>query len=87
MHSHVTCKCTRVAAAAEECTKWLRSHRSRRGKPRSRRFVWSRPKAQMTLALSSRRKASLGAHPIISNYDTYICLYYLCIKFRNCLEP
>ena len=24
---------------------------------------------------------------LISNYDTYICLYYLCIRFRNCLEP
>ena len=21
------------------------------------------------------------------NYDTYICLYYLCIRLRNCLEP
>ena len=32
-------------------------------------------------------QASPGAHPIISNYDTYICLYYLCIRFRNDLEP
>ena len=56
----------------ESCTRWLRSHRSRRGKPRSRRIVGSRPKAHLTLVLSSRRKANPGAHPFISNYDTYI---------------
>ena len=27
------------------------------------------------------------AHPIMLNYDTYIHYYYLCIRFRNCLEP
>ena len=62
-------------------TRWLRSHRSRRGKPHSRRFVGSWPKAQLTLLLSSRRKASPGAQSINLNYDTYICIYYLCIKF------
>ena len=31
-------------------------------------------------------RASPGAHPIILNYDTYIRNYYLCIRFRNCLE-
>ena len=55
--------------------------------PAGRRIVRSRPKAQFTLALSSRRKASPGAHPIILNYDTYIRNYYLCIRFRNGLEP
>ena len=44
-------------------TRWLRSHRSRKGKPRSRRFVGRRPKAQLTLALSSSLKASPGAQP------------------------
>ena len=48
--------------------------RSPRGKPRRRRFARSRPKAQLTPVLCSRRKASPGAHPIISNYNTYICL-------------
>ena len=57
------------------------------GQPRRRRFAGSRPKAQLTLVLSNRRKASPGATPIISNYNTYICLYYLCIRFRNFLEP
>ncbi|KAG2637652.1 hypothetical protein PVAP13_2NG530803 [Panicum virgatum] len=38
------------------CTRWLRSHRNHRGKPCSRRIVRSRPKAQFTLELSSRRK-------------------------------
>ena len=33
-----------------------------------------RPKAKFTPVLSSRRMASLGAHPIILNYDTYICI-------------
>ena len=31
----------------------------------------SRPKAPLTPVLSSRRKASPGAHPFIPNYDTY----------------
>ena len=48
-------------------TRWLRSHRSRRGKPRSRRFVGSCPKTQVILVLSSRLKASPGACPTISN--------------------
>ena len=43
-------------------------------------------KARLTLALSNSPKASLGAHPIISNYDTFICLYYLCIRFRKLFE-
>ena len=42
--------------------------------------------AQLTPVLSSSPKASPGACPIILNYGTYICLYYLCIRFRNCLE-
>ena len=58
--------------------RWLRSHRSRRGKPRSRRSVGSRPKAHLTLALSSRLKASPGAHPTILNYDTYIYASITC---------
>ena len=47
----------------------------------------TRPKTRLTLALSNSPKASPSAHPIISNYDTFICLYYLCIRFRNCLKP
>ena len=35
------------------------------GKPRSRRIVGSRPKSHLTLARSSKVKASPGAHPII----------------------
>ena len=56
----------------ESCTRWLQSHRSRRGKPCSRRAARSQPKAQLTPVLSSRRKVSPGAHPFNSNYDTYI---------------
>ena len=88
MHSHVICICTRVAAAAEEVVyEVVAEPQEPQGKPCSKRIVRSRPKAQFTLALSSRRKASPGAHPIILNYDTYIHNYYLCIRFRNCLEP
>ena len=28
-------------------------------------------------------QTSPGAHPINLNYDTYICIYYLCITFRS----
>ena len=59
-----------------------------RGKPRRRRFVGKRPKAQLTLAPSSRRKASLGACPIILNYDTNIYVFITCaLRFMSCLEP
>ncbi|KAG2602000.1 hypothetical protein PVAP13_5KG535300 [Panicum virgatum] len=54
------------------CTRWLRSHRSRRGKPCSRRIVGSRPKAHLTLALSRRLKGtqtSISA-PAASNLST-----------------
>ena len=64
--------CIRVAAAAEGAVyEVVESHR---GSPRSRRTVGSRPKAQLTPVLSSRRKASPGARPTILNYITYICL-------------
>ena len=44
-------------------------------------------------ALSNSHKASPGAHPINLNYDTYICIYYLCITFEeliwnpSCMNP
>ena len=34
-----------------------------------------------------RLKASPGGQPNNLNYDTYICIYYLCITFRNYLKP
>ena len=74
MHFHVICICTRVAAAAEEVVyEVVAEPRGPRGKPRSRRVARSRPKDHLTLVLSSRRKASPGAHPTILNYVTYIC--------------
>ena len=42
----------------------------------------TRAKARLTLALSSRRKASPGACPIILNYDS-LYIYYLCITFQE----
>ena len=75
MRSHVICICTRVAAAAEEVVfEVVAEPPEPLGRPSRRRGVRLRPKAHLTLALSSRLKASPGAHPTISNYDTYICL-------------
>ena len=89
MYSHVICKCIRVAAMAEEVVyEVVAEPQEPQGQaPQEEVRGGGRPKAQLTLVLSSRLKASPGAHPIILNYDTYICLYYLCIRFRNCLEP
>ena len=86
MHSfsHIICICTRVAAAAEEVVyEVVAEPQEPQGQPRSRRFVGSRPKAHLTLALSSRLKASPGACLIILNYDIYIRFYYLCITFQE----
>ena len=83
MHSHIICICTRVAAAAEEVVYEVVAEPQ---EPQGQ-AVGSRPKAHLTLVLSRRLKASPGAHSIILNYDTYIHNYYLCIRFRNGLEP
>ena len=73
MYSHVIHICIRIAAAAEEVVYEVVAEP--RGKPRSRRTVGSRPKAHLTLALSSRLKASPDACPTILNYEAlYICL-------------
>ena len=85
MHSHVIYICTRVAVAAEEVVYEVVAEPQ--GPAPQEEVRGSRPKAQLTLVLSSRRKANPGATPIISNYNTYICLYYLCIRCRNFLEP
>jgi hypothetical protein len=88
--SHVICICIRVAAAAEKVVyEVVAEPQEPRGKPRSRRSMGSRPKAQLTLVPSSRLKASPGAHPTNLNYDTniYIYIYYFCIRFRNWLKP
>ena len=85
VHSHVIC--IRVDAAAEGAVyEVIAGPQEQRGQAR-RRIVSTRPKAQLSPVSSSSPKASPGAHPIILNYDTYICLYYLCIRFRDCLEP
>ena len=70
MHMH-TCS---SRGQRRSYTRWLRSHRSRRGKPRSRRIVGSKSKVHLILALSRRLKASPGAHPNILNYVIYMCL-------------
>ena len=60
--SHVICICIRVAAAAEEIVYEVVAE--------PQEIVRNLPKAQFTLALSSRRKASPSAQPINLNYDT-----------------
>jgi len=74
------CICIRVVAAAEEVVfEVVAEPQEPQGKPHSRRFVWSRPKARLTPVLSSRHKASPGAHPSILNYDTYIYMFLLLV--------
>ena len=71
--THIICIC--VAAAVEEVVyEMVAEPQEPRGKPRSRRFARSRPKARLTLVLSGRHKASPGAQSINLNYDTYIYL-------------
>ena len=78
MHSHVICICTRVAAAAEEVVyEVVAEPQEPQGKPRSRRFAGSWPKAYLTPVLSSRRKASPGAHPTIFK----LCHLYMSLIF------
>ena len=79
MYSNVIRICICVAAAAEEVVyEVVAEPQEPQGQACKRRIVRSRPKAQFTLALSSRRKASPGAHPTILNYDTYIYVSITC---------
>ena len=67
--------CICIAAVAEEVVyEVVAEPQEPQGQAPSRRVAKSRPKAHLTLVLSSRLKASPGAHPTISNYDTYIYL-------------
>ena len=67
--------CIRVAAAAEKVVyEMVAEPQEPQGQAPQQEAARSWPKAQLTLVLSSRLKASPGAHPTISNYDTYICL-------------
>ena len=76
--SHVICICIRVAVAAEEIVYEVVAE--------PQEIVRNLPKAQFTLALSSRRKASPGACPIILNYNTYMYVFITCaLRFRSCL--
>ena len=85
MHSHVIC--IRVDAAAKGAVyEVIAGPQEQRGQVQQENFEHP-PKAQLSPVSSSSPKASPGVHPIILNYDNYICLYYLCIRFRNCLEP
>ena len=69
MHSHIIC--IRVDAAAEGAVyEVIAEPQGPRGKPRSRRVARDRPKAHLTLVLSSRRKASPGACPITFKFMT-----------------
>ena len=77
--SHVICIYIRirirVAAAAEEIVYEVVAEPSKpleQAQQEERRE--NQAKAPWTRVLSSRLKASPGAHPTISNYDTYICL-------------
>ena len=70
--------CIRVVAAAEGVVfEVVAEPQGPRGKPHSRRFARSRPKARLTPVLSSRHKASPGAHPSILNYDAYVYVLLL----------
>ena len=62
--SHIICIC--IAAAAEEVIYEVVAEPPE-PLEQAGRGVRTRPRAQWTPVLSSRRKASPGAHPIISN--------------------
>ena len=86
--SHVICICIRIAAAAEEVVYLVVAEPQEPQEQAPQQEV--REESAQGPAnpwLSGRHKASPGAQSINLNYDTYICIYYLCIIFRNCLKP
>jgi len=62
---HIICMCIRVAAAVEEIVYEVVAEPQESQGQAPVHVVWSWPKAQLTLALSSRHKASPGACPTI----------------------
>ena len=85
--SHDMCICIRVVAAAEEVVyEVVAEPQEPQGQALQQEDREELAQAQFTLALSSRRKASPGAHPSIFKLrHLYICFYYLCIRCRNYL--
>ena len=80
--------CTRVAAAAEEVVYEVVAEPPEpleQAQQEERRE--NQAQGPVDRVLTSRLKVNPSAHPIILNYDTYICLYYLYIRFRNYLKP
>ena len=72
MYSHVICICIRVAAAEEEVVYEVVAEPQEPQGQAPQEEVRGES-AQLTLVLSSRLKASPDAHPIILNYDIYLC--------------
>ena len=87
MHSHVICICTRVAAAAEEIVYEVVAEPQEPQGPAPQEEVRGESAQGPTNPSVEQQTQGKPRCNIISNDNTYICLYYLCIRFRNFLEP
>ena len=93
MCSHVICICMRVAAAAEEVVyEVVAEPQEPQGQAPQQEVRGELPKAQLTLVLSSRLKASPGAHPTILIYDSLYVSITCALRSRvvwnhSCMIP
>ena len=88
MHSHVICICTRVAAAAEEVMYEVVAEPQEPQGPAPQEEVRGESAQDPTHhSAEQQTQGKPRCTSYISNYNTCICLYYLCIRFRNFLEP
>ena len=90
MHSHVICicTCTRVAGAAEEVVYEVVAEPQepqKQAPPQEVRGELAQGPTDPSAEQQTQGKP--GACPIISNYDTYIYLYYLRIKLKIVWNP
>ena len=80
MHSHVICICIciRVVAAAEEVVfEVVAEPQEPQGRAPQQEVRVEPAQGLANPVLSSRRKASPGAHPSILNYDAYVYVLLL----------
>ena len=85
---HIIYMCICVAAAAKEIVyEVVAEPQEPQGQAPQQEVRGELPKAQLTLVLSSRLKASPGACPTILIYESLYVFTTYALHFRNCLKP
>ena len=82
MHSHIIC--IRVDTAAEGAVyEVIAEPQEQQGQVQQEERREHPSQGPAEPSVEQQPEGKPGAHPINLNYDTYICIYYLCITFTS----